>query len=145
MRPSFSLLLLLSVVGLPWVTGCGSDDSGVVRVEGEVTVAGEPVDQGVITFLSADGKTPSAGAVIQGGHYSAELQPGAKKVLVLGSKVVGQTYVLEGVPDSGTRDKLETVTHPNYNAKHLTPLEVDITGPAEGLDFLLTKDGKGAG
>lgn len=120
--------------------GCGGPTVDLVEVSGTVTVDGEPVPQGTVTFVSADGSTPTGGGVIQDGAYTAKTPPGEKVVLVLGTKVVGQEQVLEGVPDSGMRDKVEMVTAPAYNAAHLTPLKASITGPQQGLNFELTKD-----
>ncbi len=129
---------------IPLLIGCGAESSDTVTVQGNITVDGKPIEQGSITFLSADGETPSSGGVIADGKYTAEVVPGEKTIMVLGTKVIGQELILEGVPDSGTRDKLETTTHPNYNAAQLTPLKASITGPVENLDFALTKDGKGS-
>jgi len=137
------LIAVLSfTLSLALFSGCGGHASTTVPVSGSVTVEGQPVEGGLITFLPTDGQAPAAGAPIQDGTYQAEVEPGAKKVMILGNKVVGEEYVLEGVPDSGTREKIETVTHPNYNAKHLTPLTADISGANEDLNFDLKKNGK---
>jgi hypothetical protein len=61
--------LLLLVTAL----GCGGGGSGA-RVHGRVTLDGAPVD-GSIRFVPTDGKTPTAGAPIEGGEYSAEKIP----------------------------------------------------------------------
>lgn len=140
--PFVASLIALCAVSL--VVGCGAEKNDTVTVQGNITVDGKPVEQGSITFLSADGETPSSGGVIADGTYTAEVVPGEKTIMVLGTKVVGQELILEGVKDSGTRDKLQTTTHPNYNAAHLTPLKAKIEGPMENLDFALTKDGKGS-
>lgn len=140
--PFAASLVAFSTLAL--VVGCGPEKNNTVTVQGNVTVDGNPVEQGSITFLSSDGETPTSGGVITGGKYTAEVIPGEKTIMVLGTKVVGQELVLEGVKDSGTRDKLKTTTHPNYNAAHLTPLKAKIEGPMENLDFALTKDGKGS-
>ncbi len=137
------ILFSATLLALPLLLGCGSS-MHTVAVSGQVTVQGEPLENGSITFLSADGETPSAGGVIRDGQYTADVPPGDKTILIIGTKVVGEEFVLEGVPDSGKRDKLETVTHANYNAHHLTPLKASITEGKSDLNFALTKDGKGA-
>ncbi|MBA2115191.1 hypothetical protein [Bremerella alba] len=137
------LLAVMSIVcAIPLVLGCGGPASTAIPISGTVSVEGQPVEGGLITFISIDGNSPAAGAVIQDGSYQSEVEPGEKKVMVLGNKVVGEEYILAGVPDSGTREKLETVTHPSYNAKHLTPLTATISGPNEELNFDLKKNGK---
>lgn len=139
------LLAVLSVLcSIPLFLGCGGPASTAVPISGTVSVEGQPVEGGLITFLAADGEAPAAGAPIKNGTYKAEVEPGNKKVMVLGNKIVGEELILKGVPDSGTRQKLETVTHPNYNAKHLTPLTATISGPSEELNFDLKKNGKGS-
>ncbi|MFN3148717.1 hypothetical protein [Bremerella sp.] len=140
--PAFAVLSLLC--SIPLFVGCGGPASNAVPISGTVSVEGQPVEGGLITFLSTDGTAPAAGAPIKDGAYSAEVEPGEKKIMVLGTKVVGEEYILKGVPDSGTRQKLETITHPNYNAKHLTPLTATISGPSEEMNFDLNKNGKGS-
>jgi len=127
-------LLVLVVAG-----GC-SETSDEAQVSGQVTIDGEPIGQGTISFVAADGATPTGGGVIKDGSYTASVPPGEKVVLVLGNKVVGEEPLYEDVPDSPTREAYETITPEAYNAKELTPLKASITGDQEGLNFELTKD-----
>lgn len=142
MKYSPILAVLPVLCCVPLIFGCGGPASTAVPVSGTVSVDGQPVEGGLITFISVDDSTPAAGAPIKNGTYQAEVEPGEKKVMVLGTKVVGEEYILKDVPDSGTRQKLETVTHPNYNAMHLTPLKATISGPSEDTNFNLKKTGK---
>jgi hypothetical protein len=65
--------------------GCG----GTTRVTGEVTYDGQPVGDGRISFLPADGKGPPVGASIVGGRYAIEnLTPGPKVVKIEAVKKV---------------------------------------------------------
>ena len=132
-------LLMLSLL-----VGCSGAKKDEVEVTGSVPIDGEPVPQGVVQFVAADGQTPTGGGVIQDGKYVAKVPPGEKKVLVLGTKVVGQQPESADMPGSQMVDKLETVTPPQYNAEHLTPLKATITESQQSIDFKLTKDGKGA-
>ena len=137
------IIIALSIVcSIPLLQGCGGPASSTVPISGTVSVEGQPVEGGLITFISVDGEAPAAGAPIQDGAYQAEVEPGEKKVMVLGTKVVGEEYILKGVPDSGTRQKIETITHPNYNAKHLTPLTATISDSNEEMNFDLQKNGR---
>lgn len=138
------LLAVLPVLcSISLVVGCGGPASTAVPISGTVSVEGQPIEGGLITFLSVDDTVPAAGAPIKNGTYSAEVEPGEKKIMVLGTKVVGEEYILQGVPDSGTREKLETITHPNYNARHLTPLTATVSGANSEMNFDLKKSGKG--
>src|SRR5690606_23516172 len=69
-------------------------------VSGAATIDGEPIPTGTITFVAADGKTPTGGGVIKDGRYVAKVPPGEKKVLIVGNKLVGQEPEYQGVPDS---------------------------------------------
>jgi hypothetical protein len=133
-----------TALALMLVAGCSSAKKDEVEVTGSVTIDGQPVPQGTVQFVAADGKTPTGGGVIKDGQYVAKVPPGEKKVLVLGTKVVGQEPEYPGDPNSTMRDKIETVTPPQYNAAHLTPLKATISESQAGVDFKLTKDGKGA-
>jgi len=132
----------LSLFALVVTCGCG-ETAGDVEVSGTVTINGEPIGNGTISFVSADGATPTGGGVIKDGAYTATVPPGEKVVMVLGNKLVGQEPQYADVPDSPMLDKFEMITPEAYNAKHLTPLKASITGPQEGLDFDLDKDFKG--
>ena len=79
-----SLALCLSTV---LVIGCPGKPK-TVKISGTVTVAGEPVDVGAVMFKE-EGK-PSEGATIKDGAFECEIQPGTKRVVVEGAKVVGQ-------------------------------------------------------
>lgn len=140
-----SLHVLVAGTALTLVTlcGCSSERSyEEVDVSGAVTVDGEPIPAGSIMFIATDAQSPSGGGVIKDGRYVAKVPPGEKKVLIVGNKVVG-TEPLYDTPNSPTRDKLETITPPSYNAEHLTPLTADITGPVDNLDFDVKTNGPG--
>lgn len=119
--------------------GCG-EKSDEITVSGKVTVDGEPIPTGTVSFVDVGGSIPTGGGLIKDGLYTARVQPGDKTVLVLGNKLVGQEPEYQGVPDSPMRDKYQMITPEPYNAAHLSPLKATITGPQEGLDFDL--DGK---
>ncbi len=131
----FALLVMVAL------SGCGEKSSNV-QITGKISIDGEPIPKGTISFVAADGETPTGGGVIKDGTYTALVPPGEKVVLVLGNKVVGQEPLYEDVADSPMRDSYEKVTPDAYNAAHLTPLKATITESQEGLDFELTKDVK---
>lgn len=124
-------------------SGCSKEKNDYALVSGKVTIDGQPLESGSITFTSADGATPTGGGTIQGGTYTAKVPPGEKVVLVIGYKVVGQEPLYQGVPDSPMRDKLELVTPEAYNAAIWSPLKASISESSqEGVDFALSKDFK---
>jgi hypothetical protein len=65
--------------------GCG----GATTVSGTVTYEGEPIQEGWVTFLPADGAGSEAGAKITDGQYHVEaIAPGEKTVQIVGVKEV---------------------------------------------------------
>lgn len=133
------MLLIGATFAGAFVLGCSSGSSvHQVDVTGKVTIDGEPVPRGTITFVAEDGQTPTGGGIIEEGNYIAKVPPGDKIVMVLGNKLVGQEPEFD-TPGSAMRNVYETVTPPAYNAEHLTPLRATITESQENLDFELSK------
>jgi hypothetical protein len=69
------------------VTGCGDGKSSV---SGTVTMDGQPVASGAITFVRTEGELVREGAVIQEGKFRANVPPGTYKLELQGQKVVGK-------------------------------------------------------
>lgn len=83
-RSLWALGWVLILVAL--VPGCGSTGA---TVSGTVTFEGEPVNDGSISFLPADGKGPADGARIRDGRYNLDiLVPGPKLVKIEAVKKV---------------------------------------------------------
>lgn len=139
-RPLADFPLVFATLMLVNALGCGGGEAvHEVEVTGKITIDGQPIDQGSISFVAADGVARTGGGVIKDGKYIARVAPGEKKVMVLGNRVVGTEPLYQGVPDSPTREKLETVTPPAYNAAHQTPLTATINDGPQTLDFELSK------
>src|SRR5690242_8413844 len=80
-------------------SGCEGKPSG--SVTGSVTLDGQPVELGAISFIPVDGQAPTTGGPIQNGQYSVPKVPiGEMKVAISGSKVVGKKKLYEDQPDS---------------------------------------------
>lgn len=77
-------LLLCCLLGLPLVVGCGTN-LGIVN--GTVTLDGQPVPNGTVTFVKED-NSASEGAVIIDGKFQAKIPPGKYKLELTGQKVV---------------------------------------------------------
>ena len=79
---------LFWTVGLLALAGCREGKS---TVSGTVSLDGQPVDNGSITFVNSDGgKLIREGAVISGGKFEATVPPGNFKIELSGQKVVGK-------------------------------------------------------
>ncbi|MDR1960341.1 MAG: hypothetical protein LBQ54_15120 [Planctomycetaceae bacterium] len=132
------ILFVLFVLAALVMTGCGPETVRTVKVSGNVTLDGKPVDRGAIQFIEADGSRPTGGGVITNGTYTADVPPGKKKVLVFGLKVTGQEPLYLGDPNSPMRDKTEPMTPGGYNVAELTPLEAEIPSETKDLNFDLS-------
>lgn len=94
--------ILAGLVGVAALTiGCtGGGSSG--EVSGTVTVDGQtPAAGSSITFIPTDGKSPTAGAVIDGGKYSAQVAVGPAKVEIRVPRASGQAAGSKSGPGSG--------------------------------------------
>lgn len=109
--------------GLALLAGCGGGGPGAT-VEGSVTLDGQPLQEGAISFVPADGKTASAGGTITDGKYSVAVPPGPKRVEITASKVVGQRPAYAGDPNSPMIDITKSIVPPRYNSQSELTLEV---------------------
>ncbi len=72
---------------LALLTGCGS--GGPANVTGTVTLDGQAVPNGAVTFVMTEGGSGREGAVIRDGAFEAKLKPGRYRVELTGQKKVG--------------------------------------------------------
>ena len=95
MRASANRIVLLLSLPVLLFAGC---DSGAT-ISGQVSFDGQPVEQGWITLLSADGQTAAAGGAIEAGHYHIENVPLGEKVVqvVASPKLIEQPRTIEGM------------------------------------------------
>ena len=131
-KNSCLLLTVAIAVMILAVSGCRGD--GTVKISGKVTVDGEVVETGSITFAPADGKTSVEGAEIVNGEYKAKVPPGDKIVRIRGMKL----------QPSEVYDAVSQTTHVSSTAIRITdvkyeaeksPLQVTITKNGETHDF----------
>jgi hypothetical protein len=119
------------------LAGCG----GRVRVEGNVSLDGVPVEFGTISFFSGTGPGSDKGnAQIQDGKYVIEgeraknLTPGSYKVQIFSNKKAGE---VPNRSDPGTsEDQIINVIPPQFNTE--TTLTRDLKSGTNKLDFHLT-------
>ena len=129
--------MVAALVDVPSV-GCRRGPAKAVFA-GRVTLNGEPLPQGAISFYPLD-RLPSAGAVINAGSYRMEAFPGSYRVEISGSKVVGQKKRYD-TPDSPMDDVLESIVPAEYNSASKLVQEVKLE--TKTLDFkLVTPAGK---
>jgi len=127
-------LVACGIALMACLTGCGRSD-GLTEISGTVSYDGQPVKQGAITFLPADGKGPTAATPIADGKYSVKVAPGKKLVKIEGYKVTGQH------PFSASNPRIvvdqEQILPPRYNTQ--SELTRDIASGDHRCDFTLEK------
>jgi len=103
------------------IAGCGSKSS----VSGRVTIGGQPVESGFVTFFPADDKGQSVGTeIVQGENSIDVITPGKKRVLV---NLTTQT---------SSASTHTTKTREEANAERLSKSKRKLTGkktPGSGL------------
>lgn len=133
LRLHTAILAGVAVV-LPLLVGCGGPARA--QVTGTVTLDGQPLETGMISFEPIGGDGQSAGGGIKDGRYTLDASPGEMRVAIRANKVVGKTK-LYNTPDSPTIDKVEEIIPARYYA----PSELKVTlkpGSNENVNFELT-------
>ena len=125
------LLVVITVVQLG---GCGRSAFRTAHLEGSVTVDGQPVEQGSISFLSLEaGGGPSATAEIVGGRYRVEGVPQGKvRVHFHAVKETGRTVTMM-MSDRPEREIVSVIP-----AKYHAGLEIEVGVDKVDRDFALS-------
>jgi hypothetical protein len=102
----------------------GCSDNRTAEVSGTVNVDGQPVEQGSISFIPAEGKGVTSGSDIKDGKYSvAKASTGSSKIQIRVPKVTGKKKLYDA-PDSPTRDTFSEALPKKYNDD--TELRFDV-------------------
>ena len=113
--------------------GCGPG-SGTGEVSGAVTVDGQPAPPGSsITFVPADGKGPTAGALIENGKYTARVPVGPSKVQVRAPKAMPRSKAGKREGPGAETDWVEESLPAKYNDS--TTLTYDVKPGAQTKDW----------
>jgi hypothetical protein len=111
------------------LAGCGD---GKGSVQGTVTLDGQPVATGSVTFVKSEGgRLVREGAVIQNGSFRSGVPPGKYAIEVNGQKVVGKRKHLGLSGAEELVDVTEELFPAWYNTK--TELTAEITSGANTL------------
>lgn len=93
--------------------GC-SEPSNMGKVSGTVSVDGQPVENGSISFISVDGMSPTAGGTIVDGKYTSEAPLSEARVEIRVPKIVGKKKLYD-TPDSPVQDIMTELLPRKYN------------------------------
>ena len=130
MKRQMSIFLVCLAVCL-----AGCPRGRLVEIGGRITLDGVPLENGTIDFRPADGRGPTAGAIVKQGRYSVEVVPGPKKVEILGYKKVGQQHITPNDPSSLLVDVNEQIVPERYNTETELTCKIDSGGGTH--DFAL--------
>lgn len=146
MSRSYSILLACFLLALPAI-GCGTR-SGPTRasVEGVVSVDGEPIETGSITFTPTEGTSgPIAGGPIERGRYRIAKGSGPvvgrQLVSIRGLKKSGRKVPVTAdaeFPSGGLVEELIPAVPPQYNDR--TTLVREIVRGHQAVDFALRSE-----
>jgi hypothetical protein len=118
---------------LALVAGCGQGSatgevSGTVRVDGEQAPTGSS-----ITFVPADGKSPTAGALIQDGKYTTRVAVGPAKVQIRAPKTIAKSKAAKQAGPGAEGDRVEESLPAKYNDD--TTLTYDVKPGTNSKDW----------
>jgi len=124
-----AMLALGSAVVL--MGGCTSSPNGTL--DGEVTLDGAALKEGVVRFVPTGGKGATSTAPIKDGSFHASLNAGEYDVQFSSPKVIGKRRMM---PDSPEVDDVSELIPDKYNAK--SDLKVTIQQGTQAKRFELT-------
>lgn len=125
-------------VSLVCLAGCGGKGVKTGTVHGTVTLDGQPLAEGTISFNPLDGNTPTAGGKITGGSYSVAVPRGQQMVLISAPKVISSRKAYENDPNSPLVNQYKETLPTKYTNPFETPLSVDVNAGSVKQDFSLS-------
>lgn len=120
------------------VNGCGGPSLANLRgaVKGRVTLDGEPLQQGSIRFIPAEGITgPAAGSAIKDGAYEMTLEQGAaigkNRIEISAARPTGKQ--IKSIMNDSMVDEVEEAIPEKYNKN--STLEEEIQKGTNEFNF----------
>jgi hypothetical protein len=121
--------------------GCGQNGDGRAAVAGRVTLDGDPIATGAITFYPiGEAKGCTAGGDISNGQFSIQAAKGPvigrNRVEICAMKTTGRKIQAPLAGKGVLTDEIVQIVPDRYNAKSI--LECDVKQGKNPLDFELT-------
>lgn len=129
-------------VALTALAGCGGSGAALHGVSGKISLDGEAIAQGSITFVpAADTQGPSGGSNIENGTYQVPrekgLVAGNYRVEIRAQRPTGRQIPAQSPAPPGTMiPETKEAVPANFNTA--SELQVEIPSPKNTLDFQLT-------
>lgn len=127
-----SLLASVLLIGVAVVSGCGPSGPKTYPVSGTVSFENQPIPDGYISFIAADGEGPPGGGPIKDGKFSFEATAGKKRVEVNASREEGPVDPAMGAtprkPYIPARYNTETTLEANVTPEGPNTFDYPLTG-----------------
>jgi hypothetical protein len=124
------LFALNLALGWAVAAGCSSEPT----VSGEVTLDGQPLKEGVISFEPVDGKSQPASTNIVDGRFSLTMTPGEKRVKISSPRPTGKKIKMIDAPDSKEVEEMGDLPE-RYNIR--SELTMTVQGGKQEKKFEL--------
>ena len=128
---SWSVALLLFIMTA--LAGC-SEDQPTGTINGTVNLDGQPLSEGIVSFVPVDGKTGTASAPIKDGQFQATVPVTEMKLMFSAPKVVGKKKMYN-TPDSPTVDEVLELIPPRFGANSKLTIHVKKGKQSEKFDL----------
>ena len=133
-RSSIQSLSWLGIVVVLGLAGCGSN--GRSTVEGMVTLNGQPIESGAMSFRPLDGKTPTVGCFITAGRFRLQVPIGSMRVEITAMEKSGKgVSTAQGAPVEV--DLVTEAIPERYNAK--SELVIDVKQGVNRVTYALDR------
>jgi hypothetical protein len=120
------------------LTGCGGSKPSYpsARLEGKVTIDGQPVAEGRVVFMpqGSGSAQPTQAAISEGRYLAPDVPQGKVLVRFIASKKTGKV-----TPIPNSNDKIEEVVS-IIPAKYEQGMPLEVTGDNPSQDFALTSN-----
>jgi hypothetical protein len=124
----------LGIVVVLGLVGCGSN--GRSTVEGTVTLNGQPIESGAMSFRPLDGKTPTVGCFITAGRFRLQVPIGSMRVEITAMEKSGKgVSTAQGAPVEV--DLVTEAIPERYNAK--SELVIDVKPGVNRVTYALDR------
>jgi hypothetical protein len=131
---SIRSLSWLGIVVVLSLVGCGSN--GRSTVEGTVTLNGQPIESGSMSFRPLDGKTPTVGCFITAGRFRLQVPIGSMRVEITAMEKSGKgVTTAQGAPVEV--DLVTEAIPERYNAK--SELVIDVKPGVNRVTYALDR------
>ncbi len=120
------------VLALLLAAGCGGSGG---NVSGTVTLGGQPLKEGTVSFTPANGQGQTVSAPIKDGTFSAGLPAGDYKVQFSAPRPTGKKTKMYNTPDSPEVEEMAELIPDKYNTR--STLTLTVKGGSQKETFAL--------